>query len=320
MFRSFLIYLSKAAWARHIVTRWAFAWRAASRFVAGEKVEDAIATVKSLNTKGIFATLDLLGEHTTTADEARRAALDIQKMMDAIQEAGVKANVSIKLTQIGLALGSDLCAENLCQILTHAREMDMFVRIDMEDAPWVDATLELYSRMRQQYNLSNTGVVIQAYLYRSEADVRRLAGMGTRIRLCKGAYKEPPEIAFPKKGDVDAQFDRLAEILLDGAVANGAPFDNPDGKIPPIPAIASHDPERIEPAKDYAEKAGLPKQAIEFQMLYGIRRDLQEQLVRDGYPVRVYVPFGTEWYPYFVRRLAERPANLWFFISNFFRK
>ncbi len=196
----------------------------------------------------------------------------------------------------------------------------MFVRIDMEDAPWVDATLELYGRMRQQYNLTNTGVVIQAYLYRSEADVRTLAGVGTHIRLCKGAYKEPPEIAFPKKSDVDAQYDRLAEILLDGAIANGAPMDNPDGKIPPIPAIASHDPARIESAKVYAEKTGLPKQAIEFQMLYGIRRDLQEQLVHEGYPVRVYVPFGTEWYPYFMRRLAERPANLWFFISNFFRK
>jgi proline dehydrogenase len=320
MFRSFLIYLSKAAWARRIVTRWAFAWRAASRFVAGENVEDAIATIKVLNSKGIFATLDLLGEHTTTAGEARQAAQDIQKMMDSIQAAGIKANVSIKLTQIGLALGGDVCTENLCQILTHAREFDMFVRIDMEDAPWVEATLELYSRMRQQYNLTNTGIVIQAYLYRSEEDVRRLAAAGTRIRLCKGAYKEPPEIAFPKKSDVDAGYDRLAEILIDGAVANGAPFDNPDGKIPPIPAIASHDPRRLAYAKTYAEKVGLPKQAIEFQMLYGIRRDLQDQLVREGFPVRVYVPFGTEWYPYFVRRLAERPANLWFFISNFFRK
>jgi proline dehydrogenase len=320
MYRSLMIYMSKAAWLRHIVTRWAFAWRAASRFIAGEKLEDAIAVVKTLNNKGIFATLDLLGEHTTTPEEARKAAGDIQKAIDAVQEADVKANISIKLTQIGLALGDDLCAENLCQILAHARDREMFVRIDMEDASCVDATLDLYTRMCEQYNLPNTGVVIQAYLFRSEADVKKLAEAGTRIRLCKGAYKEPHEIAFAKKSDVDVNYDRLAEILIDGAITNEAPIDNPDGKTPPIPAIASHDPVRIEHAKAYAEKAGLPQKAIEFQMLYGIRRDLQEKLVSEGYPVRVYVPFGTEWYPYYVRRLAERPDNLRFFIMNFFRK
>jgi proline dehydrogenase len=320
MYRSLMIYLSKAAWLRHIVTRWAFAWRAASRFIAGEKMEDAIRAVKTLNNKGIFATLDLLGEHTTTPDEARQAAMDIEKTIDAIEEAGVKANVSIKLTQIGLALEQALCEENLSQILTYARDREMFIRIDMEDASYVDATLDLYTRMREHYNLPNTGIVIQAYLYRSESDIRKLAGAGTRIRLCKGAYKESHEIAFPKKSDVDSNYDRLAEMLIDGTLANGAPIDNPDGKTPPIPGIASHDPERIVHAKTYAEKAGLPQKAIEFQMLYGIRRDLQEKLVSEGYPVRVYVPFGTEWYPYYVRRLAERPANLWFFILNFFRK
>ena len=320
MLRSLFIYLSKAAWARKMVTGWSFAWRAASRFVAGEKLEDAIRVVRTLNEKGIQATLDQLGENTTTPDEARRATEGILKMFDAIHDSGVRSSVSIKLTQIGLALNEALCEENLRRILSHAQELGNFVRIDMEDAPWVDATLRLYRRMRDEYGFANTGVVIQAYLYRSEEDICRIAEAGGRVRLCKGAYNEPPEIAFPKKADVDANYDRLASLLMDGALAAKAPTVSPDGKLPPIPAIATHDADRQAYAKTYARKIGLPKNAMEFQMLYGIRRDLQDQLVREGYPVRVYVPFGSEWYPYFTRRLAERPANLWFFISNFFRK
>lgn len=320
MLRSVLIYLSKAAWAKHIVTRWAFAWRAASRFVAGETLEDAIRTVQALNSKGILVTLDHLGEHTTTPDEARQATRDILRLIDAIDEAGVRSNVSIKLTQIGMAIDEPLCTENLKRILTYARECSNFVRIDMEDSPWVDTTLNLYRRMRDEYGLSNTGVVIQSYLYRSEEDVRNLAAEGARVRLCKGAYKEPAEIAFPAKRDVDANYDRLAEILIEGSLAAGSQPLSSDGRFPPIPAIASHDEQRLIHAKAYAERVGLPKPALEFQMLYGIRRDLQEQTVAEGYPVRVYVPFGTQWYAYYVRRLAERPANVWFFISNFFRK
>jgi len=319
MLRSFLIYLSKAAWARKVVTHWQFAWRAASRFVAGEKLEDAIRAIRALNARGINATLDHLGEHTSTPDEARRATQDILQAIDAIHEAGVRANVSIKLTQVGLHLGEELCAENLRTILTHARDKGNFVRIDMEDSPWVEVTLRLFQRMRECC-LVNSGVVIQAYLFRSEADVKTIVAQGGRIRLCKGAYKEPPEVAFPKKRDVDANYDHLAEIMMDAAKEWQAPQLSPDGRIPPPPAFATHDPKRIEIAKAYAEKIGLPKAAIEFQMLHGIRRDLQEQTVAQGYPVRVYVPYGTEWYPYFMRRLAERPANVWFFISNFFRK
>jgi proline dehydrogenase len=315
-----MIYLSKAGWAQHIVTRWSFAWRAASRFVAGETLEDAIRTVKVMNAKGIGVTLDHLGEHTTTADEARQATQDILLLLDAIDRSGVCSNVSIKLTQIGLAVDADLCEANLKRILTTAQERKNFVRIDMEDFPWVDITLDLYRRMRDEYGLSNTGVVIQSYLYRSEEDIRRLSAEGDRVRLCKGAYKEPPEVAFPEKKDVDANYDHLAEMLIDGALALNSPTLSPDGRIPPIPAIASHDQQRLEHAKDYARGAGLPKKALEFQMLYGIRRDLQEQIVAEGYPVRVYVPYGTHWYPYYMRRLAERPANVWFFITNFFRK
>jgi proline dehydrogenase len=319
MLRSILIYLSKAAWAKKIVTKWSFAWRAASRFVAGEKLEDAIQVVKVLNTKGINATLDELGEHTSTPEKACLATQDILRMLHTMEQAKVRSNVSIKLTQIGLALDEDLCAENLQRILETAKRYGTFVRIDMEDSQWVDKTFDLYHRMIYDCQCENVGVVIQAYLYRSKDDIARLMGENTRVRLCKGAYKEPPEIAFPLKKDVDENFDRLTAALIDGALALGAPRLSEDGKIPPIPAIASHDEKRIQFAKSYAQERGLPKNAIEFQMLYGIRRDLQERLSTEGYPVRVYVPWGTEWYPYFTRRLAERPANVWFFISNFFR-
>lgn len=319
MLRSLLIYLSKASWARNLVTRWRFAWRAASRFVAGEKLEDAIRVIRTLNERGINATLDHLGEHTTTPDESRRATQDILKALDAIQESGVRANVSIKLTQIGLQLSEELCAENLRTILEYARSQGNFVRIDMEDSPWVDLTLDLYRQM-VDCCLDNSGVVIQSYLYRSEQDVRGLTAQGARIRLCKGAYKEPASVAYPRKSDVDANYDRLAQIMMDAALARGAQPLSPDGRIPPPPAFATHDPKRIAFARAYAEKIGLSRNAIEFQMLYGIRRDLQEQIAQEGYPVRVYVPYGTEWYPYFMRRLAERPANVWFFVSNFFRR
>jgi proline dehydrogenase len=320
MLRSLLIYLSKAAWARRLVTGWSFAWRAASRFVAGENLEDAIRVVKALNAKGIHATLDHLGEHTTNRERACQATQDILRMLNAIDQAGVRSNVSIKLSQIGLAVDKELCAQNLHRILETAKQHGSFVRVDMEDAPWVDATLDLHQQMVYECLCDNIGVVIQAYLYRSQEDVQRLMAQQTRVRLCKGAYKEPPEIAMPKKGDVDASFDRLTAMLVDGALAAGSPALSPDGKVPPIPAIATHDERRIDFAKTYTDRAGLPKDAIEFQMLHGIRRDLQERLVAEGYPVRVYVPWGTEWYPYFTRRLAERPANVWFFLSNLFRR
>jgi proline dehydrogenase len=320
MFRSFFIYLSKAAWARHIVTRWSVAWRVASRFIAGETLDEGLKAVKVLNEKGMTATLDHLGEHTSNREEALRARSDIIKAIDAIQIAGVRSNVSIKLTQIGLALGEDICAENLECILRQAAQHGIFVRLDMEDSPWVDATLRLYWKMRKELGFENLGLVIQSYLYRSQKDIEILEEANTRIRLCKGAYKEPPDIAFPKKKDVDANYDRLAGRLIDAALAAGTPIASPDGKFPPIPAFATHDELRINYAVGYARETGLPEKAMEFQFLHGIRRDLQERLVAEGYPVRIYVPYGTEWYPYFVRRLAERPANLWFFISNFFKK
>ncbi len=320
MLRSLLIYLSKAGWARKFVTQWSFARRAASRFIAGEKLEDAIKVIQGLNDHGIVATLDHLGENTTNQEEALRATQDILKAFHAIEQASVQANVSIKLSQIGLSLDENFCVENLCSILSCAREKKNFVRIDMEDSSYVETTLRLYHRMREEFGYDNTGVVIQSYLYRSQADIEGIMENAGRVRLCKGAYKEPPEVAFPKKQDVDKNYDHLAEMLIDATITHGAPEISADGKFPPIPAVASHDPVRLQNAKLYAQKKGLPKKALEFQMLHGIRRDLQEQAAQEGYPVRVYVPYGTEWYPYFVRRLAERPANVWFFISNFFRR
>ena len=319
MLRSFLIYLSQAVWARRIVTGWSFAWRAASRFVAGEKLEDAIRVVKTLNEKGINVTLDLLGEHTDTPEHATRATKEVLRVLAAIERTGVRANVSVKLTQIGLEVDEQLCEGNLRQIVTSAREQGSFIRIDMEDSVWVEKTIGLFNCMLTECSCENVGLVIQAYLYRSAKDISKLSEKHSRVRLCKGAYQEPSEIAYPKKRDVDANYDRLAAVLIDAALQAGWPSLSENGKIPPLVAIASHDEKRIGFAKEYANQIGLPKPAIEFQMLYGIRRDLQEKLAAEGYPVRVYVPFGTEWYPYFTRRLAERPANMWFFLSNLFR-
>jgi proline dehydrogenase len=319
MFRSFLIYLSKAQWAQKLVTGWSFARNAASRFVAGEKAEDAIRAVRELNEKGINATLDHLGEHTSTMEEAAQSTDDILAVLDGIDRAQVRANISIKLTQIGMGLDESVCRENLGRILQRAKEHRNFVRVDIEDTPYTDTTIAIYNAMLERgFTNQIFGMAVQSYLFRAEADTKALLEKQTRIRLVKGAYKEPPEKAFPKKADTNANYDLLAKLLIDASLADGSKLSE-DGRVPPIPAIASHDEKRIEFAISYANKVGLPKESLEFQMLYGIRRDLQEKLVKDGYPVRVYVPFGTHWYPYFMRRLAERPANIWFFISNFFR-
>ena len=321
MLRTFLIYLSKAAWAQRMVTSWGFAWRAASRFVAGETVGDAIRAIRALNEKCINATLDHLGEHTSTREEADKATQDILQTLDEIDKAGVRANVSIKLTQIGMGLDEEICRQNLVQILEHVKQHGNFLRIDMEDTPYTDTTLAIfYSMLQRGFSVSQVGLVVQSYLYRTEADVRKLLEYHTRLRLVKGAYKEPSDKAFPKKADTDASFDLLTKLMIDAACKIEANKISADGRVPPIPAIATHDAKRIAFARQYAEKVGLPKEALEFQMLYGIRRDLQEQLVNEGYPVRVYVPFGTHWYPYFMRRLAERPANIWFFVSNYLRR
>ena len=319
MVRSFLIYLSKAGWARRIVTQWKLAKDMASRFISGETSEDALRVVKDLNSKGINATLDHLGESTTTPAEANSACKDIQDLLDQIEKAGVRANVSIKLTQIGLALDEKLCADNLEKILAHARKLNNFIRMDIEDTPFTEKTFQLFKTMKDK-GYQNFGVALQSYLYRSEKDVHTLLVEGARIRLVKGAYNEPPSLAFPKKADVDKNYDTLASIIMDAIPSAGSPSVSSDGRTPPILSLGSHDPKRIDFAIFYSQRVGVPKEAIEFQMLYGIRRDLQEYCHKQGYPVRIYIPYGTSWYPYLMRRLAERPANLWFFVSNFFHK
>jgi proline dehydrogenase len=321
MLRSLLISLSRAAWAQKLITSWSFAWRAASRFVAGERTEDVIRVIRELNQNGFNATLNYLGESISSAEEAEKATNEILKVLNEVDKADVKSNVSIKLTQIGIGLDENICRQNLVEILEQVKRCGNFLRVDMEDTPYTDITISLYHSMLERgFDQSQVGLVLQAYLFRTEDDLRKLLEIGTRIRLVKGAYNEPSDKAYPEKADTDANYDLLAKITIDAALKIDGNAISADGKVPPIIAIASHDERRIGFAKQYAEKVGLPKNAIEFQMLYGIRRDLQEKLMKDDYPVRVYVPYGSQWYQYFMRRLAERPENIWFFISNYFRK
>lgn len=307
--RHLLIYLSQAGWARQLVSNWSVSWRVASRFVAGTDRSAAIATTQALNAKGILVTLDYLGESCTNEGEALQARAEILRLFDDIEKYKLKANVSIKPSQLGLKIDPELAYDNIGDLVKRAREHGNFLRIDMEDHPTTDATLRIYRRLRHEADLDNVGVVIQSYLYRSEDDIEQLIEDGATVRLCKGAYAEPPEVAFPQKVDVDANYLNLSRLLLSAKARNEGGY----------PAFATHDPAMIDEIKRYVKAHHIPLDAFEFQMLHGIRRDLQEDLVREGYRVRVYVPYGTAWYPYFVRRLAERPANLWFFLSNFIR-
>ncbi len=318
MMRSLLIYFSQARWTQKLVTEMPLARRVAKRFVAGETLDDAIAVVRDLNRAGLLVTLDQLGEHTTSLEEATGATEAVIRSLDAIATAAVRANVSLKLSQLGFVVNREACADNLRQILAHAQQRQNFIRIDMEESGMVEGTLELYRRMRQE-GFENLGVVIQSYLQRSAHDVADLLAWGARIRLVKGAYLEPPEIAFPDKADVDENYDKLARLLMDAARQDLLLVQGKEGRFPPLAAIATHDEARIEAVQSLVRQWGMDAHRIEFQMLYGIRQDLQTRLVTEGFPVRVYVPYGGQWYPYFMRRLAERPANLWFFLSNLFR-
>jgi proline dehydrogenase len=318
VFRSFLLYLAKARWARRIITGWSLSRRVARRFVAGDTLEDALQAVRALNAAGLNATLDHLGESVTTEAEAIRSADDYLILIDKICETGVRSNASLKLSQLGLNLSFDLCLDNVRRIVRKAAACNLFIRIDMEDTSTVERTIELWRTLRRE-GLVSVGLVFQSYLYRTEQDIRAVMAEGCRIRMCKGAYKEPADRAYPKKKDVDSSYDRLARIMIDAAKGAGAQPVSADGRVPPMTALATHDETRIAAGRAYAEQIGFPKPALEFQMLNGIRTDLQRQLAAAGYPVRVYVPYGMEWYPYFMRRLAERPANVWFFVSNFLR-
>ena len=307
--------LSRASWAQGIITQMPGARQMARRFVCGETVGAAIAAVRALNAKGLHATLDFLGESVTNEEEARSAADEYLRALDEIAAAGVCSNVSLKLTQFGLDLDDGFCLHNARRVVARAQAQGNFVRVDMEGTPHTDRTLAIVRALHGEFG--NVGAVLQSYLYRSEADLIALADAGIRIRLCKGAYREPPDRAYPRKADVDANYIKLARLLLDRS-DNARRSD--DGRVPPLAALATHDEKMIAAAKTYAEERKIPRQQFEFQMLYGVRRELQERLIAEGYAVRIYVPYGTHWYPYFMRRLAERPANVWFFVRSAFSK
>jgi len=273
----------------------------ALRFVAGETLGQASRAIAELNKSGIKATFDQLGENINTVEAANAAADSYIHILEKIVSTGIDSNVSLKLTQMGLDVDEEICFRNVCRICERAKELNNFVRLDMESSSYTDRTLDMFRRLWHEAGYRNVGVVLQSYLYRTEGDVREMNDLGARVRLCKGAYNEPEEVAYPKKSDVDANYARLTRLLLT------------DGNYP---GIATHDSRLIEYAKKFASARGIAPEKFEFQMLYGVRRDLQTDLVRQGYNMRVYVPYGKEWYPYFMRRLAERPANVMFVLSN----
>lgn len=276
-----------------------------SRFVAGMQVEDVLHVAETLNQQGMAVTLDSLGENVSTAEEARRSADIYHRLMDEIETRKLNANVSVKLTQMGLELSEDLAHEIAGELVQHAVEAGTFVRIDMEGSEFTQVTVDMVRELHARPGFAgHVGVVIQAYLFRSAEDIAQLLRDGIRVRLCKGAYKEPATIAFPEKQDVDGNYVKLMQVLLGSGVFHG---------------IATHDEAMIAATKQFVAERGIARESFEFQMLYGIRRDLQAQLVAEGYGMRVYVPFGAEWYPYFMRRLAERPANVIFLAKNMLR-
>ena len=305
-----LLYLSKANWARQIVSKLSVAQIVAMRFVAGTTIAEAMSAAKDLNAKGMKVTLDFLGESVNNPAEARAARDEILAILDAIEANGINGNVSVKLTQLGLRVDESLALDNVRSLLERAQIYNNKVRIDMEESAVTDVTLGVYRRLRDELGFGHrVGIVIQSYLYRSEKDIAELIDNGAWVRLCKGAYAEPADVAFAAKADTDKNYVKLTEMMLSETARQKGVYLG----------VATHDEKMIQATLDYVKANGISPQEFEFQMLYGIRRELQEKLVADGYQVRVYVPYGTAWYPYFMRRLAERPANLWFFISNFLR-
>ena len=304
--RSAFIALSHNRPIRKIAEHSSLGGRLSSRFVAGLEIEDALRVCRQVNAQGMHVTLDSLGESVTNAAEAHRAADVYHQLLDHIATRKLDSNISVKLTQMGLTQDPALAEQIATDLTRHAQSAGNFVRIDMEDSPLTQITLDIVRRIHAQPGMrDHIGIVIQSYLYRSQSDVEQLIADGIRVRLCKGAYKEPPEVAFPKKADVDASYVKLSNLLLQSPIYHG---------------LATHDEKMIAAAKSFTTQRGIDRSHFEFQMLFGVRRDLQRQLVSEGYNVRVYIPFGREWYPYFMRRLAERPANVFFIAKNLLRK
>ena len=307
MLRALFISLSESRWLRGMAERSGVGRRLSSRFVAGTQVEDALRVTQVVNRAGLSVSVDNLGENVTNADEARDSAQLYHQMLDEISSRGLNANVSLKLTHMGLDVDEQLARDLVTGLVAKAAAMQPpnFVRVDMEGSPYTQRTLDFVHELhRMPGHAGVVGAVIQSYMRRAESDIEKLLAERIRIRLCKGAYKEPDEIAFQKKSEVDANYVRLMKVLMKSGVYHG---------------LATHDEKIIQQAMSFAAQEHIPPDAFEFQMLYGIRRDLQRRLVREGWRMRVYVPFGTEWYPYFMRRLAERPANAFFLARNLFR-
>ncbi|MBC8160206.1 MAG: proline dehydrogenase family protein [Roseiflexaceae bacterium] len=298
MLRGTLLYLSEQPTARSLFGG-PLAKPLVRRFVAGERLAETMDAVRAINAAGMSASLDNLGESVASAADANAATAEYIGILHAIERAGADANASVKLTQLGLDIDAALAQRNIRRILAQAEQFGTFIRLDMEGSAYTDVTLQIHRDLWQRHK--NVGVVIQSYLFRSEADVRAINALGARVRLCKGAYKEPASVAFPAKKDVDDNFVKLMQLLLSEGT---------------YPGIATHDERMITATREHAARHGIASDRFEFQMLYGIRRDLQEQLVREGYRVRIYTPYGTAWYPYLMRRMAERPANMMFVLGG----
>lgn len=305
MLRSTFLWLSERSRIFAFVKRNRLARRVASRFVAGETLDSAIEAARAMNAKGITVSLDLLGESVASPEETHKARDEIIRTVEAVARSRVDDNVSVKLTQLGLEISDALCADNMRSVLARAKEVGVFVRIDMEGSDYTERTLRLfYDRFHPEFD-GLTGVVIQSYLRRSDADVDDLNALDARVRLCKGAYAEPAEIAFQARREVSDSFDVLMQKLLEHGN---------------YPGIATHDKALIDRTVAFAEQREIPPERFEFQMLYGVRRDLQDALHAKGYNMRVYIPFGTAWYPYLMRRLAERPANVAFMVGSLLKE
>ena len=302
--RSALIYLSRQERLKEFATRFKLFKKLTTRFIAGENIKEATAAIRDLNARGCSASFDHLNESVTSPAETEAEVREYLDVLARIDESGIDSNVSIKLTQFGLEIDRELAYQNARRVVADAARRGNFVRIDMEGSKLTQATIDLFKRILAEFGLNDVGIVLQSYLYRTMDDARDLLKIPARIRLCKGAYDEPPEVAFPEKRDVDNNYVEVMKVLLSSGIYHG---------------IATHDPKMIDATIDFAQREAISKEAFEFQMLYGIRRDLQEQLAKDGYRMRVYVPYGERWYPYFMRRLAERPANIWFVLKNLWK-
>ncbi len=302
--RSALIYLSRHEGLKDFATRFGFFKKLTTRFVAGETIAEAVRFIKEINAENCTASFDHLNESVNNASEAEQEVAEYLEILRQIDQTKIRSNVSIKLTQFGLGLDPELAYKNARRVVEEAHRRGNFTRVDMEDSHVTQVTIDIFKRLRSEFGLNDVGIVLQSYLRRTYADAQELIKLPARIRICKGAYNEPPEVAFPTKKDVDDNYVKVMQLLLGSGSYHG---------------IATHDPKMIEATISFAAREGIGKESFEFQMLYGIRRDLQRQLARDGYNMRVYVPYGKHWYPYFMRRLAERPANIWFVLKNFFK-